>query len=78
MKYALIDVVFAGTTTSWDVTPLFWNPIAGKYVAGATTSITASGQYKVEVNGTPGLYMMVANSAGASPNITIYVTPIND
>jgi len=78
MKYALIDIVFAGTTTSWNVTPLFWNPVAGKYIAGAATTVTASGQYKVEVNGTPGLYMMVNGQVGATPNITVYVTPIND
>ncbi len=78
MKYALVDVVFAGTTTSADLTPLFWNPIAAKYIAGAKTTVTASGQYKVEVNATPGLYIMIDGLAGASPNVSAYVTPIND
>lgn len=78
MKWALIDVVFAGTTTSADLTPLFWNPIAGKYVAGSKTTVTASGQYKVEVNATPGLYILIDGLAGASPNVSIYCTPIND
>lgn len=78
MKWALIDVVFAGTTTSADLTPLFWNPIAGKYIAGAVTTVTASGQYKVEVNATPGLYIMIDSLAGGAPNVSCYVTPIND
>jgi hypothetical protein len=74
-KSVLVDVKVGGTSPAWDVTPLFWNALAGAYVAGNTVSVTVNRRFSFEVDGVTDFYVQVGNSSGDSPTISVYVGP---
>ena len=71
-----VDIIISDSSTSWDVTPLFWNPEAEKFTAGDTETVSSSSEqnqrWSVATKETKYMYFKCDNSSG-SGTITIYV-----
>ena len=77
-KHILMDCVVSaasGGMAAWTVTPLFWNSVAGAYVAGQAVVVSGNTRLVVAVDGTPDFYVKVDGSSGDTPTISVYVGP---